>query len=231
VSVPPVVSTAVARGVGLYSLEGPSQSSPCRSEGLALASEFACPALQDEEDALLGARRAVELKSEPAPRESNASKEEYYDEATGRRLPPDLVRAARREEVNVMLGWKTWERVDRAEVWRRSRRQPLKTRWVDVNKGDEQKPDVRSRLVAKEIAFRRSDDFFAATPPLEALRLLLSDLASRLGRGTRSEIKMMVIDAKKAHLHAMAGRELFIELPPERGRRLCSVASVSVRDS
>ena len=28
---------------------------------------------------------------------------------------------------------------------------------------------------------------------------------------------MMVIDAKKAHLHAMAGRELFIELPPEAG--------------
>jgi hypothetical protein len=41
-----------------------------------------------------------------------------------------------------MLDWKTWERVDRAEVWRRSRRQPLKTRWVDVNKGDEQKTDV-----------------------------------------------------------------------------------------
>ena len=28
---------------------------------------------------------------------------------------------------------------------------------------------------------------------------------------------MMVIDAKKAHLRAMAGRELFIELPPEKG--------------
>ena len=75
--------------------------------------------------------------------------------------------------MNFMLAWKTWERVDRAEVWRRSRRQPLKTRWVDVSKGDEQKPDVRSRLVAKDIAFRKSDDFLAATPPTEALRLLL----------------------------------------------------------
>ena len=67
------------------------------------------------------ARRAVELKSEPAPRESDAAKEKYYDEVAGRRLPPDLVRAARREEVNFMLDWKTWERLDRAEVWRRSR--------------------------------------------------------------------------------------------------------------
>ena len=28
---------------------------------------------------------------------------------------------------------------------------------------------------------------------------------------------MMVLDAKKAHLHAAAERELFIELPPEAG--------------
>jgi hypothetical protein len=116
-----------------------------------------------------------------------------------------------------MLDWKTWEQVERAAALRQTRRPPLKTRWVDVNKGDEQKPDVRSRLVAKEIAFRRSDDFFAANPPLEALRLLLSDLASRPRRGTRSQTKMMVIDANKAYLHAMAGRELFIELPPEAG--------------
>ena len=105
----------------------------------------------------------------------------------------------------------------RAEALRRTCRPPLKTRWVDVNKGDERTPDIRCRLVAEEIAFRANDDVFAATPPLEALRLLLSDIASRHGRGTRPEIKMMAIDASKAHLHAMAGRELYIELPPEAG--------------
>ena len=57
---------------------------------------------------------------------------------------------------------------------RRTRRPPLKTRWVNVNKGDEQTLDIMRRLLAKEIAFRKNDDFFAATPPLEALRLLLS---------------------------------------------------------
>ena len=97
----------MARGVGLCSLTDTSQSPPPASKRLALAPEFARPALQDEEEALLGARRAVELKSGPAPRESDDAKEEYYDEATGRRLPPDLVRAARREEVNFMLDWKT----------------------------------------------------------------------------------------------------------------------------
>ena len=116
----------------------------------------------------MGPRRAVELELAPVARELAAAKEEYYDEVTGRRLPADLVRAARREEVNFMLDWKTWERVERAEALRRTRLPPLKTRWVDVNKGDEQTPDIRCRLVAKEI-----DDCVAATPPLEALRLLL----------------------------------------------------------
>ena len=112
------------------------------------------------------ARRAVELKSEPSPRESGAAKEEYYDEVIGRRMPPDLVRAARRGEANCTLDWKTWGWVDRVEGWRRSRRQPLKTCWVDVNRGDDETPDIRSRLVAKEIAFHKGDDFFAGTPQL-----------------------------------------------------------------
>ena len=158
------------------------------SERLVLAPGFKRPALQDEEEAVLSARRAVELKSEPAPQGSDAAQKEYYDEVVGRRLPPDLVRAARREEANFMLDRKTWDRVDRSEAWRRTRRQPLKTRWVDVHKGDEQALDIRRRLVAKEIAFRKGDYFFAATPPLEALQLPLSDLASRLGRGTRQRL-------------------------------------------
>ena len=45
---------------------------------------------------------------------------------------------------------------------------------MDVNKGDETKPEYRSRLVAKEINTSKREDLFAATPPLEALKILLS---------------------------------------------------------
>jgi hypothetical protein len=62
----------------------------------------------------------------------------------------------------------------------------------------------------KEIATYKSDDFFAATPPLEALRLLLS-LAASGGQDTKVE----VLDARKAHLHAFADRTVFTQLPPE----------------
>ena len=63
----------------------------------------------------------------------------------------------------------------------RGGRKPIQTRRVDVKKGDAQTPDVRCRLVAKDFAAQRDASSFAATPPLEALRLLLSDMSSREG--------------------------------------------------
>ena len=43
---------------------------------------------------------------------------------------------------------------------------------------------------------------------------MISSVASgrRSGRGGK---KILVVDARKAHLHAMADRELYVELPPE----------------
>ena len=58
--------------------------------------------------------------------------------------------------------------------------------------------------------------FFTAMPPLEAMRLILSEAASQGGRGR--ELKVQLLDAKKAHLHAPAVRPIFVELPPERAR-------------
>ncbi len=114
-----------------------------------------------------------------------------------------------------MEGWQCWERVSEAEARRPGLRRPIATRWVDVNKGDAASPDVRARLVAKDFAAKRDDAFFAATPPLEALRLLISDMTSRGGKG--EAVRMMILDAKKAHLHAAAARELYVQLPEEAG--------------
>ncbi len=67
-----------------------------------------------------------------------------------------------------------WERALVTDCWKETGKAPIGSKWVDVNKGDATKPVIRSRFVVKEIATYKSDDFFAATPPLEALRLLLS---------------------------------------------------------
>ena len=84
-----------------------------------------------------------------------------------------------------------------------------------MNKGDKHSPSVRGRLVAQEVNTYREDAFVAATPPLEALRLLLSHAATNRDDSEGGR-KFMVLDAKKAHLHAFAEREVYIELPPER---------------
>ena len=97
--------------------------------------------------------------------------------------------------------------------WRRTGRRPIGTRWVDENKGDVHNPEVRCRLVAQEVSTYKEDAFFAATPPLEALGLVLIHVAT----GTDSR-KIMILDAEKAHLHAYAEREMFVELPLERRR-------------
>ncbi len=135
---------------------------------------------------------------------------DVYDEITGATLSPELVRQARAEEIKFMLEWGVWKRARVTECWQETGKPPIGSKWVDVNKGDEKKPLIRSRFVVKEIATYKSDDFFAATPPLEALRLLLSMAAS-----SGHDIKVEVLDARKAHLHAFADRTVFVKLPPE----------------
>ena len=51
-------------------------------------------------------------------------------------------------------------------------------RWRDINKGDRYNVNVRSRLVAKEFNNKKCDDLFAGTPPVEAIRAIISMAAS-----------------------------------------------------
>ena len=112
--------------------------------------------------------------------------------------------------------WDVWDVVPVAEAWRVTGRKPLGGRWVCSNKGDRRRPDVRARWCAKDVATYKTDAFFAATPPLEAMRLILSEAASQ---GTRGRgLKVQLLDAKKAHLHAPAVRPVFVDLPPERAK-------------
>ena len=51
---------------------------------------------------------------------------------------------------------------------------PLGLKWIDINKGDDEFEQYKSRLVAKEIKFDKREDLFAPTPPLESIKILLS---------------------------------------------------------
>ena len=62
------------------------------------------------------------------------------------------------------------------ECWERTGAKPTSITWVDLNKGDDEVEDYRSRMCARD--FNKGDErlleTFAGMPPLEALKLLLS---------------------------------------------------------
>ena len=104
---------------------------------------------------------------------------------------------------------KVYDRVPRAEQ-QRCKGKLIKARWIDVNKGDSSNPNYRSRLVGKEFRTYVDDSLYASTPPLEALRLILSRAAT-----SGSDRQLMINDVRRAYFYAPATRDLFIELPHE----------------
>ena len=146
----------------------------------------------------------------------------YWDDMSGAPLPSSLVAAARNEEIEFMESWGVWEVRPVEECMQRTGKKPIGGRWVDHNKGDAENPKVRSRYVAKDIAYWRDDSMFVATPPLEAVRLLLSDLATNQRGGLQGSRhgsrKALLIDVRKAHLHAYVEEDIYVALPPERAQ-------------
>eukprot|EP00973_Karenia_brevis_P038254 5274551-Karenia_brevis.AAC.1 len=105
----------------------------------------------------------------------------FIDDITGAVLDTKLVMEARSLEVDYMrkLGVyreATWEEMEADNC------KAIPLRWLDINKGDAENVNIRSRLVAQETRGRstigsEAKDIaatFAATPPLEAVRMLIS---------------------------------------------------------
>ena len=90
----------------------------------------------------------------------------------------------------------------------------IDTRWIVTNKGDEHNPNVRAMLVGRELKSREGQrlDLFAATPPLESLRLILGIAASE---GGDAEIRVMHVDVSTAYFNTPVKREICIEIPCE----------------
>jgi hypothetical protein len=86
-------------------------------------------------------------------------------------------------------------------------------RWVDVNKGDSEEPEYRSRLVGREVIVGKDDALYAATPPLEALRLIISHAATYPDSGPQRVV--MINDLRRAYFYAKITRDVYIDLPKE----------------
>ena len=74
------------------------------------------------------------------------------------------------------------------ECFAETGRAPVGTKWVDVNKGTAENPNIRCRLVARDFKPKGEKDradLFASMPPLEAKKVLFS-IAAWKSTGTCS---------------------------------------------
>ena len=132
----------------------------------------------------------------------------YWDELSNRKLDKEEVVKARLDKLRQVYQHKVYRKVPIQECWDVTGKNPITVRWLDINKGDEENRDYRSRLVAQEIKRDKREDLFAATPPLEAKKLLFSMAVTEgigFQEGSRAGgMKIDFIDISRAFFHAKA---------------------------
>lgn len=139
---------------------------------------------------------------------------QHWADVPGKALKKELVEEARAEEMATMRKMQVWIKVDRNEAIRETGNPPTQLWWVDMNKEDDKRPNYCSRIVAKEIRTHSRPDLFAAIPPVDHIKYLISRVASSQ-RCPRPSY-FMVNDVNKAYLFADGTRKVYVEFPPER---------------
>ena len=93
------------------------------------------------------------------------------DDVSGALLDPTMVHAGRAAEMECFDGMEVYDRVPREEQLKTGGT-IIGTTWIDVNKGDIDKPNIRCRIVGKEFRATPDNALYASTPSLEALMSL-----------------------------------------------------------
>ena len=137
-----------------------------------------------------------------------------WDDLTGMKLDAGKVVEARGKEVTYIRDKRVYDKVPRQQALR-NKWKIIKTRWIDINKGDDENPVYRSRLVGKEFNDGQMDGLFAATPPLEALRFLVHEAATVRSDEELGSKVIMINDVARAFFEAPATRNICIEIPKE----------------
>ena len=140
--------------------------------------------------------------------ESDGTGMTAIDDITGQELDPKFMIKARKDEIAYFREMGVYDKVDVSESWKVTGKAPIAVRWVDINKGDTANPNYRSRLVAKEFNTGVFPELYAATPPSECLRIILSKLASSRSKG----VGLMYADVSRAYFYAEA-----VSQTPRRG--------------
>ena len=123
---------------------------------------------------------------------------------------PVLVHRAKMEEKDFVDKMGVCDVVPRsaaAEKWCRA----IRTRWVTVNKGSNDAPQLRARWVAQEFRGRCGDkrEYFSQTPHLALVKTMIAH--ARLAES--EDIVVAVFDVRRAYFYAAEKRDTFVQLP------------------
>ena len=123
-------------------------------------------------------------------------KDVYNDDYTGQPMHHRLTQEAIVNEI-VYFADKVWRLTTRDHAETLPDAKVIGGMWVMTNKGDEEAPKIRCRYVATEVNLQGDVSFYAATPPLEAKKLLFSQFARRRTQNGKI-LKLSLIDVTKA---------------------------------
>ena len=115
----------------------------------------------------------IKQKCRTVAEDLNEQLEKAWDDVSGAQLDPKAVRKARSEEVDYVHKMKLYSKVPIAECYHTTHKAPISVRWIDINKGDTECPNYRSRLVAREINTYKRDHLFAVTPSTRGHKIVV----------------------------------------------------------
>ena len=102
----------------------------------------------------------------------------HVDDVYGKVLVASEVKRARMEEMAYFRKMRVYELCEIEECYERTGNDPIKVRWVDTNKpNDEHAPNYRSMLVAREFKINDKPELYSATPPIEWVKMIVAKVA------------------------------------------------------
>ena len=136
-------------------------------------------------------------------------KTQHFNEYTGEPLPSDFVWAVMMEEMTYFSDKSNGTAADNADMQAMKDSAFVRLRWSTCNKRNLEKPGVRTRLVACEVAKDKQSALYASTPPLESKKALFSEYAAE-GILDGKPLALSLIEIKKAYFSGVPQKNVFM---------------------
>ena len=146
----------------------------------------------------------------------------FWDDVHGGWLDPAKVQEARKTELEWIHKQGVYEQRTIQERKEVTGLPPIRLLWIDINKGDNDHPNYRGRLVVREKRGKGESGralpaalLFSAVAPLEAIRMLGSRMVQWQTSARGRPLGMRFFDISRAHFYGTAQRQIYVDLPEE----------------